>query len=63
MPSIIRNGIEFFFKRGDIRFIVCTSTLQGVNLPAKHLILENPHSGDEPMSRADFLNLQVELVA
>lgn len=58
MPSIIRNGIEFFFKRGDIRFIVCTSTLlQGVNLPAKHLILENPHSGDEPMSRADFLNL------
>lgn len=58
MPSIIRNGIEYFFKRGDIRFIVCTSTLlQGVNLPAKHLILENPHSGDEPMSRADFLNL------
>ncbi|HII2628020.1 TPA: DEAD/DEAH box helicase [Escherichia coli] len=58
MPSIIRNGIEFFFKRGDVKFIVCTSTLlQGVNLPAKHLILENPHSGDEPMSRADFLNL------
>lgn len=58
MPSIIRNGIEYFFKRGDIKFIVCTSTLlQGVNLPAKHLILENPHSGDEPMSRADFLNL------
>ncbi|HEK0655380.1 MAG: DEAD/DEAH box helicase [Proteus mirabilis] len=58
MPSIIRNGIEYFFKRGDITFIVCTSTLlQGVNLPAKHLILENPHIGDEPMSRADFLNL------
>ena len=58
MPSIIRNGIEYFFKRGDVKFIVCTSTLlQGVNLPAKHLILENPHSGDEPMSRADFLNL------
>ncbi|MCA6968444.1 DEAD/DEAH box helicase [Pectobacterium carotovorum] len=58
MPSIIRNGIEYFFKRGDIKFIVCTSTLlQGVNLPAKHLVLENPHSGDEPMVRADFLNL------
>lgn len=27
MPSIIRNGIEYFFKRGDIKFIVCTSTL------------------------------------
>ncbi|CAI0881469.1 ski2-like helicase [Serratia proteamaculans] len=58
MPSIIRNGIEHFFKSGDISFIVCTSTLlQGVNLPAKHIILENPHSGTEPMSRADFQNL------
>ncbi|MDE8757134.1 DEAD/DEAH box helicase [Pectobacterium polaris] len=67
MPSIIRNGIEYFFKRGDIEyffkrgdieFMVCTSTLlQGVNLPAKHLILEDPHSGDIPMNRADFLNL------
>lgn len=58
MPSIIRNGIEFFFKRGDINYLVCTSTLlQGVNLPAKHLIIENPHSGEQPMTRSDFLNL------
>jgi len=58
MPSVIRNGIEYFFKRGDINYLVCTSTLlQGVNLPAKHLIIENPHSGEEPMARSDFLNL------
>lgn len=58
MPSIIRSGIEYFFKTGDISFIICTSTLlQGVNLPAKHIILENPHNGTEPMSRADFQNL------
>ncbi|BBE79470.1 MULTISPECIES: DEAD/DEAH box helicase [Phytobacter] len=58
MPSIIRNGIEFFFKRGDIKYIICTSTLlQGVNLPAKHIILDNPYSGSGPMTRADFLNL------
>lgn len=58
MPSVIRGGIEYFFKNGDIDFIVCTSTLlQGVNLPAKHIILENPQSGQEPMSRSDFQNL------
>ena len=58
MPSIIRSGIEQLFKSGDIKYIVCTSTLlQGVNLPAKHIIVDNPYSGDEPMRRADFLNL------
>ncbi|RRZ92322.1 DEAD/DEAH box helicase [Erwinia sp. 198] len=58
MPSIIRNGVEHFFKEGDVKYIICTSTLlQGVNLPAKHIILENPKSGTEPMSRSDFQNL------
>lgn len=58
MPSIVRSGIETLFKNGEIKFICCTSTLlQGVNLPAKHIIIENPKSGDRPMSRSDFLNL------
>lgn len=58
MPSLLRNGVEELFKSGDLRLIFCTSTLlQGVNLPAKNIIVENPKSGDEPMSRADFLNL------
>lgn len=58
MPSIVRAGIEDLFKAGDIKYLCCTSTLlQGVNLPAKHIVIENPHSGNSPMSRSDFLNL------
>jgi len=58
MPSIVRKGVEDLFKAGSIKFICCTSTLlQGVNLPAKHIIIEDPHNGDYPMKRADFLNL------
>jgi superfamily II DNA/RNA helicase len=58
MPSLVRSGVESLFKNGHIKIICCTSTLlQGVNLPAKHIIIENPKSGDNPMTRADFLNL------
>lgn len=58
MPSIVRTGVENLFKSEQIKFICCTSTLlQGVNLPAKHIIIENPMSGTSPMSRANFLNL------
>jgi len=58
MPSIVRKGIEDLFKSGSVNYICCTSTLlQGVNLPAKHIIIEDPHNGDTPMKRADFLNL------
>lgn len=59
MPSIVRTGIESLFKTQKISFICSTSTLlQGVNLPAKHIIIENPQSGvGLPMSRSDFQNL------
>ena len=58
MPSIVRTGVEALFGEGLIQFICCTSTLlQGVNLPAKHIVIENPHSGDDPMTRSDFQNL------
>ena len=58
MPSLVRSGVESLFKEGHIKIICCTSTLlQGVNLPAKHIVIEDPMSGDTPMSRADFLNL------
>lgn len=58
MPSIVRSGVESLFKSEKITYICCTSTLlQGVNLPAKNIIIENPKSGDDPMSRPDFLNL------
>ncbi|BBT80153.1 DEAD/DEAH box helicase [Aeromonas veronii] len=58
MPSIVRAGVESLFKNDEILHICCTSTLlQGVNLPAKHIIIENPKSGDKPMNRSDFQNL------
>lgn len=58
MPSLVRTGVENLFKEGHLKIICCTSTLlQGVNLPAKHIIIENPKSGDNPMTRANFLNL------
>lgn len=59
MPALIRSRIEELSEDGIIRFICCTSTLlQGVNLPAKHIIMEAPTRGvGKPISRQDFLNL------
>jgi hypothetical protein len=58
MPSIVRNGVERLVKKGTIKFLCSTSTLlQGVNLPAKHIIILNPHLGSDQMERSDFRNL------
>ncbi|MEW8486881.1 MAG: DEAD/DEAH box helicase [Candidatus Thiodiazotropha sp.] len=43
LPSTIRTMIEFLTRQGDIKYIVCTSTLaEGINLPSKNLFLQNP---------------------
>ncbi|MDD4913126.1 MAG: DEAD/DEAH box helicase [Sideroxydans sp.] len=59
MPAIVRARVEDLFKEGLLRFVCCTSTLlQGVNLPARHIIIENPKRGSgNAMQRRDFLNL------
>lgn len=59
MPAIVRARVEDLCRDGKLRFVCCTSTLlQGVNLPARHIIIENPKRGrDDGMTRADFLNL------
>lgn len=59
MPAIVRARVEDLCRDGKLKFVCCTSTLlQGVNLPARHIIIENPRRGrDVGMSRADFLNL------
>lgn len=59
MPSLVRSGVEDLFKDQKLSVICCTSTLlQGVNLPAKHIVIDNPQSGKStPMKRSDFLNL------
>ncbi len=59
MPGPVRAGVEDLFTDGHLRFICCTSTLlQGVNLPASDIVIENPKKGsDNPMDRSSFLNL------
>lgn len=59
MPGNVRAGVEELSKGGKLRFVCCTSTLlQGINLPARDIVIENPKRGkDQPMQRADFLNL------
>ena len=61
IPQIVRSRIEELAKRRKLRFICCTSTLlQGVNLPAKNIFLENPKTGQGEAGKiqpGDFWNL------
>ncbi|ABE61995.1 DEAD/DEAH box helicase-like protein [Nitrobacter hamburgensis X14] len=59
MPTQIRTAVEEAVIRGDIDYLVCTTTLlQGVNLPAKNLFLCRPEKGDRvPLESVDFWNL------
>lgn len=59
MPQIVRARIEDMLKERALRFVCCTSTLlQGVNLPAKNIFIENPKKGrGRPMQPGDFWNL------
>lgn len=61
IPQIVRSRIEELAKRRKLRFVCCTSTLlQGVNLPAKNIFLENPKTGKGEAGKihpGDFWNL------
>lgn len=59
MPLIIRQEIEKLFKTGEIKYLICTSTLlEGVNLPAKSIFIRKPNRGrNKPLSQNDFWNL------
>ena len=59
MPLIIRQEIEELFKTGEIKYLICTSTLlEGVNLPAKSIFIRKPIRGrNKPLSHNDFWNL------
>jgi superfamily II DNA/RNA helicase len=59
MPASVRGGVEDLFRLRKLYFICCTSTLlQGVNLPARHLVVDRPRRGNnKPLQPADFLNL------
>ncbi|MBU9264427.1 DEAD/DEAH box helicase [Burkholderia multivorans] len=46
MPSLLREGIEAAFKRGELDYLCCTTTLfQGVNLPARNVFIDTPTRG------------------
>jgi hypothetical protein len=59
MPQIVRARVEDLLKKRALHFVCCTSTLlQGVNLPAKNIFIENPKRGKgKPMRPGDFWNL------
>ncbi|WP_425991061.1 DEAD/DEAH box helicase [Afipia sp. DC4300-2b1] len=58
VPGGLRLAIEHGMKIGDIRFVVCTSTLaQGVNLPIRYLIVTGVYQGGDRMLVRDFHNL------
>lgn len=59
MPSLLREEIEAQFNQGNIRFLICTSTLiEGVNLSCKTIFIHGPKKGRQtPMQDQDFWNL------
>ncbi|RZK12029.1 MAG: DEAD/DEAH box helicase [Flavobacterium sp.] len=59
MPLLIRQEIENLFKDGEIKYLICTSTLlEGVNLPAKSIFIRKPKRGSRThLNQSDFWNL------
>lgn len=59
IPQLLRGAVEASFSNGHLDYIVCTSTLlQGVNLPARNIFMQNPHRGEEtPIDPVNFWNL------
>ncbi len=59
MPASVRTIVESLFKKRLINSVCCTSTLlEGVNFPAKNIILYRPKVGlKNPMDKLGFLNL------
>lgn len=59
MPPHIRILVEKLFANKDLNTVVSTTTLmQGVNLPAKNIIIRNPKVGDELLTGYEFSNLK-----
>jgi len=61
LPGVVRIMIENLARDGEVKYIVCTSTLaEGVNLPAKNLFLKNPTQATprgEPSGRLEDVKL------
>lgn len=59
MPSLLRMEIERMFKEGNLKHLVCTSTLvEGVNLSAQNIVLDKPEKGrGGKLTPQEFWNL------
>src|SRR5262249_47919563 len=59
MPTQVRRAVEHAVSRGEITFLVCTSTLlQGVNLPANNIFIFVPEKGHlKPLESTDSWTL------
>jgi superfamily II DNA/RNA helicase len=48
MPSLLRESIEAAFRKGELDYLCCTTTLfQGVNLPARNVFIDTPTRGNK----------------
>lgn len=58
LPDIVKNEIEYLFKKGFIEYLFCTSTLlQGVNLPAPRMFIISATKESQELSQFEFGNL------
>jgi superfamily II DNA/RNA helicase len=58
IPHGLRLAIEYALQEGQIKFVICTSTLaQGVNLPIRYLIVTGIYQGKDKIRVRDFQNL------
>lgn len=59
MPQFVRFVVKDLFENKEISALCCTSTLlEGVNLPAKNVVISQPKSGNRQfMDKLSILNL------
>jgi superfamily II DNA/RNA helicase len=59
MPTQLRRAVEEAVTKGQVDYLVCTSTLlQGVNLPVRNIFMCQPERGkSHPLDSTDFWNL------
>ncbi len=59
MPQFVRQAVQDIFEQKKIEYLCCTSTLlEGVNLPARNIVLYKPKKGMAgPMDKFTIRNL------
>ena len=58
LPQIVRNIVEDLYRKEDIQYIFCTSTLlEGINMPAKNVFILVNKKGHSTFTPIDFWNL------